>query len=208
MKRAKIGDSVRIVTPKRFVRCGYPLTYDIIRKTRSEECYELMRLAWAGILKIDKTLEQSQVLGPQDMRWAFTSEALPEMPRRVASLLEQAVCAYIVDRENWGGPQRKIYELDYPHVANAVVKIIGRRCVQTGSYVRGSTSYDHYSGECEWDPPYLADAKTHVVYEIDDTTLPPILCVNDEILMEDSGPLQKWEILAANCELLENGGAA
>jgi len=185
---------VRIVTPKCFVRYGYPLTSEILLATRGEEVHRLLCAAWMGLWQGAHSCQQAKVLaGKNSDPFDFTLAplAMPEMPQRVAAKLEQAVCSYLLHLERWGGNERKIYEEEYPELAGVICEVAARRFVQTGEYERGHFSRS-YDGDGDWEPPYLGNAHKHCIYEV---VVPDRALMRSEIYL-----LPKVEVLASNCE--------
>lgn len=136
-----IGSCVRIVTPKMFLRCGYPLTMDEVSIKFSDEIRE--RVARAAV-----------------------AASIYEGDHRAHRYLDRAVCASIMRREGFGGKERKIFEQDVPEIAGASGLVDEVKMIQTGIYEKGWMSGDTWECGPEWNPPYLDKVKQHRVYTV------------------------------------------
>ena len=138
-KYLPLGAKVRVVTPKVFVRCGYPLNFDEVSRKFSDEITE----------RINK---------------ASYAAKLNQDDRYVSKYLFKAVVCDILKREKFGGLERQIFEEEEKHIEGAIGFISGKKFVKTGKYERGYQSYD---GDGDWDPAYLSDEKTHCIYTLE-----------------------------------------
>ena len=157
-KYARIGEQVRLVTVKRFIRCGYPLDRDVVKNKFAEEIYNFGTKAAKAILGItDEKFVEHITLG-----------------RHGDSRLEDAIVSYILDREHFGGKDRTIYEEEHdehlppwtPITSGAVGTIVSKKIVFTGKYHPPSGGYT-YDGEFDWEPGYIDNPKAHCVYTLD-----------------------------------------
>jgi len=172
-KYARVGEKVRILVPKEFDRCGYPLTmFDVAEKFRDE-----IRVKMETV---------RQALGMNAELDVWTNRSHFDMH------LEKALCSLILNREGFGGKERSVYERDLndhdwePKLTNREAVVLGRKRVQTGTRVPGSGGYS-YDGDYDYDPPYLENMKVHCVYTLDIGT---------------GGRKQPFQILANNCEVI------
>lgn len=95
-KYAQIGDKVKIITPKIFVRCGYTLTPEILHSRRMHEVEGLARAAW-------------QAMSIKKRSYTF------DPPARVYNNLISAATSFILNEEKFGGPehcQRDYWKLE------------------------------------------------------------------------------------------------
>ena len=161
-KYARVGEQVRLVNVKRFVRCGYPLTRDMVAEKFKEEiagllfkCVSIIRgIPPAGIKFVDP---------------AGLGDKLAD------SKLEDAICFYILNREGFGGRERQVFEEDisvdsfeylYVHPgSDGVVK--AKKIVYTGTHYGPSGGYSSYDGEYDYEPGGLDKARAHCVYTLD-----------------------------------------
>ena len=164
MKRSKyahIGEKVRLVTVKRFIRCGYPLDRKLVMEKFSKEIEELRVKAVNAIL--------GQL--PFELSWT----AAPCLQDRLADAkLEDAIVFYILRRAHFGGKERQIFEEDllvdsydamYFH-AGSVGTVISKKIVYTGKYYPPYGGYSGYGGEYDWEPGGLENSKAHCVYTL------------------------------------------
>lgn len=143
MKKEKIkyGDTVRIVNPYFFVRCGYN---DTLEK-QSEEIlknheYDLMSVLKKITPLIDRDSKQFNVI-------------LKEL-------------AYLKCQQNkFGGSERKIFTELKEEFKNELFSVINKKIHKTGNYVSGRY-YGSYGDEMDYEPAYLEKEKTHVILEV------------------------------------------
>lgn len=140
-KYLKVGDRVQIITPKQFIRVGYPLCSENVRDLYADEVGERVHLLRQAMHKNGSDIDH-----------------------KVSSLLEQAVCFQILAEKKFGGRERQVFEIACPELLNAFGVVTKRRFVKTGTYVAGRMygSYD----ECEYEPAYLENSKTHCIYHV------------------------------------------
>jgi hypothetical protein len=135
-KYLKVGDRVRIVEGKRFMRCGYPLNFEVLKKTRTKEV-------------------ETKVFA------AAKAAGLNAHSERVFNHLTNAVCSDILQKEKFGGSVRSIFEEDYPALKGVEGEITSRKMVKTGRYSPG-----YHCWEGEWEPPTLDGQETWCIYTI------------------------------------------
>lgn len=177
-KYAKAGEKIKIITPNLFVRVGYPLTPEIVMETHREEVERLVSIA-------SRAIQGTPPAGLLDTE--------PYLTPRANQLLTMAVCSFILNRERFGGPDRKIYEKLEPSLLDKVVTVTEKHFVKTGKYYGPSGGYSYW-GEYDYEPGGLKDEKTHCVYSID------IGCMI--VPLTTTGV----KIVATNCELINGNG--
>ncbi len=133
----RAGDTVRIVTPAFFVRCGYPLDY-------ATECERVQK---------EKKDAIKAFLSSQGIRWG--AYEVPPAVWKIARALAYEYCK----QAGWGGKERKIYTHEIPELAGRKCIVEGVRFVKTGIY--NPARPGGYYSEGEYDPPYLGDEKSH-----------------------------------------------
>lgn len=189
-KYANPGERVRVVTPKLFIRCGYTLTSDIIMDTREKEVTKAVNAAHAAMVQ---EIQGESVTTMLSIR---TSPVV--IDQRVRFLLNSAVCSMILENEQWGGKEKKIFEYDASGLQDSEVIVTKKYIVKTGFYHHASGGYCGYSGEWDYEPAYLDDAKVHCVYEIE---------LDPNSVFYPSPPTSLYpiyplKILAVNCKRL------
>jgi len=177
-KYAKIGEEIEIIEPVRFVRCGYPLSMaSIMRDRRSEVEKKLIRIlavledqpepefkepdAPVAVL----ALPDDGFLSPSydtSISWIGIGDTY------TSNLIQKAICAFILRKEQFGGQERRIFEerLDGYSIPGRGWHVTNKRFVRTGTYSPGYQGYSCYSGEYDYDPPELYDSETHCVYTV------------------------------------------
>jgi hypothetical protein len=159
----RVYDRVRIVTPKLFLRCGYP--YDIVKE--GEQLGETF--AEDIVALIDKM--DPQPYSPTQVRYdkpspgsLFNPVQVQETPFLPAGLSGMSVdwrdlCSrfarIIAQRRGFGGNERAIFTEDRPGMA-------GRECTVVRKFVRKT---GRRFGPSDYDSGGLADEQTHVILE-------------------------------------------
>ena len=181
-KYAAIGDTVRVVAPKQFVRCGYPLS---IRDVMDRDYQEIAR----DCIRVFAALEQRPEPTPQpepESDWSIVlnvSESA-SMSATVRGMLCSAIAAYRLEKDNFGGNIRKIFEVEGVFEKGQILTVVAKGFVKTGKRYAGHFYRDSYSGAGDYEPGGLEDEKTHCVYTV-----------------KQYG--RKYKILAQNCEVIE-----
>lgn len=162
-------DHVRVVTPKVFLRCGYP--YDIVEEGKILGD----KFAEDIVALIDKIDPRD---GPTQVRYAKPSksslfeaaevEGSPFVPAGLLGTDYEALCGriarVIAQRRGFGGNERSIYTKDVPELVGAELIVTGKIVRKTGTRFSPS-SYQSYDGDWDYDPGGLQNEKTHVILE-------------------------------------------
>jgi len=172
-KYARIGEFVKIVTPKEFVRCGYPLSIKDVMEQQFEEiekdCERIFAALEKKLLPVDPEPQPEKELG-----FPLSMLSVPQgsnMSATVHGMLCSAIAAYRLEKQNYGGNERIIVERQGPFEAGQLWLVTGKRLVKTGKRFSPSSYYSSYSGEYDYDPGGLENERTHCVYSV---ALPPI----------------------------------
>lgn len=117
----KIGDVVRVLEPKEYVRCGYPMFLPEV----AEDIYENHS---------------------KELHAALAAFGLPGTFRgRVLRKLAHAMAYAKIDHEGFGSKHRQIFEKDAdPSCMERPLTVIARYHVMTGEYYPPSGGGDHY----------------------------------------------------------------
>lgn len=145
----RVGDRVKIINPTEFIRCGYPLTTDIIIENHiTPEQKELMwkLLATAGYKQLYPL---------------FTNATDYEY-----SKLERTFATILLKSKGWGGKERKIYTQYVDKYLNKIGIVHSKKCVKTGTYSPSRSSQGYYDSYPEYEPAYLENEKTVIIYDI------------------------------------------
>lgn len=191
------GDTVRIINPEMFVRCGYPISLtDVYVKIEKE--YEDF---------LDKIIEEfhHRVLGDEkttplldSKEWEFATNYSKSCSgpfrNKTKIKLTYALAYEFTHFKGFGGTTRKIYTKTEEDLRDKEFKVYSTFKVNTGDYYPPSycpPSYDEMCGE--WNPGGLENMKSHKILE---------LCDPDFISSVYTSPVQ---IEAKNVRKLENG---
>ena len=141
----RVGDTVRIINPAFFLRCGYPLSYEdavnVINASLTSEIYSLL----------------NKVPGLSTER--YYHEFVRDL---TAGNIERELAKLYLKLNRYGGRERKIYSeiIDQLKGREAVVH---RKFVKyTGTYYPGYRASAWDDGD-ESEPAYLGNAKAHVI---------------------------------------------
>lgn len=163
----KKGDKVRVINPQIFVRCGYPETVE----SAGEKMEEWFKETYGKSLK-SHLLEFFPFLG--DPLIDEYKIILKESSFDFNKIKESFYRAYLKNKLNFGGRERKVYTKYEPQLEGAICKIISEKPMikKTGIYQHASGGYG--LGE-DYEPAWLSNVKTHVFYEVIPHNLFPFL---------------------------------
>lgn len=151
----RINDRVKIINPLLFIRCGYPLTKEMIRETMTDEQKNAVHEMCS------KFGMKTKIPLIEDIWNADLSSLDDRAYRQVLDVMS----GVLLRKQGWGGSERKIYTEHDPQFINATGYVYGKRVVKTGHHVSGY-GYTSYWGETDYEPPYLSQEETHVILEI------------------------------------------
>ncbi len=173
----RVGDNVRVVIPKFFIRVGYPKTFHEEKK-RFEEEYADQILAFAREMSSRKAGQLSlfpEIAGskPKTQKVGMGLDTLAlfggatgrEMV--VVSKIAGALGYLALHNQGFGGSKRELYTVEVPNKSGVTARVEEIKFVKTGQYVNGSwSSHDYYGGQ-EYEPAQLVDQKTHKILTLD-----------------------------------------
>jgi hypothetical protein len=158
--RIKIGDYVRIDNPEMFVRCGYPLSIQDMRKEIKDNHFiDIEKFIISIVHGEDKVKDfnLTNVVSHKDtyLNKSKTSQAIIDL------------LAYeMLRHRNFGGRERSIHTKIVEENRGKIVQVNGTKMCVTGNYVAGSGSMDYWSGEYDYEPPYLENQKSHRILSV------------------------------------------
>ncbi len=160
----RVGDKVRIKEPNMFVRCGYPLTFDDMRK-EVEQKYS------ADISKFLYSLKIPCGGNYFNLNQNFKNS-------REFEKVRDALAYYFLKQKKFGGNERNVYTKVNELYRNVEVSVVGIQFVKTGIYYAG------YSGSIweEGAPPELCNQETHKILHV---ALPYTFYWNNHPKIED-----------------------
>ena len=179
-KYARVGELVKIVTPKEFVRCGYPLSIKDVMNQQFEEIEKDCARMFASLEKKPLPIEQAAPV-EEEIGFSFLALSVSEgsnMSATVHGMICAAVAAYRLEQQKFGGNQRIIVEQNSgPFEVGQTWRVMGKRLVKTGK---------RYPASCyredDYEPGGLENEQTHCVYSVQRNS-------------------SKSKILAAHCEI-------
>ena len=181
-KYARVGEFVKIVTPKEFVRCGYPLTIKLVMEQQAEEIEKDCARMFAALEKKPEPVEEPEAQDEPGFFSLRLSEVSATMSPTVHGMLCSAIAAYRLEQQNYGGNVRVIVEKDGPFDVGQQVLVTKKSLVKTGRRFASRGYRSSYDGEYDVEPGGLDDEQTHCVYAFEFGRC-------------------KFKILAAHCEL-------
>jgi hypothetical protein len=147
----RVGDNIKIIVPEVVDRVGYPLTKKIIVESMTREQKNALYKSVAEIFGLEHYSGDPSLvfLDPKD-----------------DDRLLYAVADKILAKRGWGGRERKIYIKIVDSYKDQVYTVIKKKVVKTGIYNYSSSTYDYWSGDYDYEPAYLSNEKTHVLYGV------------------------------------------
>ena len=130
-----------------FLRCGYPLTKDIVKNT---------------IFTDEQKRSIHILLSSFGIEYDFG-----KLPSWTAydKILDILAGAHLY-KTGWGGKTRSIYEEESSNLVGVVCTVIAKKIVKTGEYVSSCGGHCYYTGEYDYTPAYLEKSKTHVILKL------------------------------------------
>ena len=164
-KIIRVGDTVKVVTPILFIRCGYPLSLADVEKEVEElfgNVVEDFLNSMGGdhlMLRDEKgKYEDGTFVGiipnPSNRKKA-SSKSYKEIIKDLANTRMKV--------KGFGGIERTLHTETYEAAKGHETTVDSVKIVKTGQYQAASGGYDYYGGEYEYEPPYLDDEKTHKI---------------------------------------------
>jgi hypothetical protein len=178
-KIIRVGDVVKIVNPLIFIRCGYPLSKNDMKKEIYEHygkiIEDLLYSVSRGNVFIQRDVNGLYPDQQQSNIFPVTNQKLDYLNNEIVDLL--AVRRLFAKK--FGGTDRTIHTELRSELKDKTASVTNKKNVKTGIRVPGS-SYrsSFYDPEVECDPPYLSQAKTHKILQID---------LGDELLKDWKG---------------------
>ena len=149
----KVGDTVKVINPQEFIRCGYPLSYqeaeEYIENNHTDKIFNIFK----AIRGADQSTDNYDVFADYD-RHQYTKAY-----RRVVEGLALEYLEY----KNYGGKIRSVHSKYNNELEKVIAKVTAVKVCQSGKYVSACQggSYGLYEGEYEYSPPYLTEVKMH-----------------------------------------------
>lgn len=156
MKKTKkqvyhIHDKVKIINPAVFIRCGYPLTKNLIKEHHitEEEKLKIMKLVESfGLLKY-----------PAEVTNYVESNGYYEK-------ILDIIAGGRLKQKGFGGRERSIHTQNREELRGFLGHIESKKIVKTGKYCPGSSRGYSYFYDYDYDPPYLEHEKSHVILSL------------------------------------------
>lgn len=134
----RCGDLVRIINPKIFVRCGYPLSKEDIKRDYIKE-------------------DQKDLI--KNLISSFSFGLSQDKDRETYDKILDILAYRILEKEGFGGNKRDIITRTDESKLNKVYKVFRKRFVKTGVRTCWGLNY-HSEG---YEAPYLSNEKTRII---------------------------------------------
>jgi hypothetical protein len=161
------NDHVTIVNPEIVVRWGYPLCKQIVKDTlisqkQKEALYALLRA-----FDLPRPPNQGKEL-TGDLFGGWLDGLIASTPDTTAHDKILDVLSYeVLKKKMFGGKERKLYTEHRESLREARGEVVDKKVVQSGTYKPGGSYVSGYYGdEYDYEPPYLAIAKAHVLCKV------------------------------------------
>lgn len=153
----RLHDRIRILTPEVFIRCGYPLTTEMISESMTEEQLKAIHEMFE---KFGIRTDPSKV--PATNKYFTEIQSINDKPFQ---FVRNVIARELLGQKRWGGPERKIYTELRSEFLNATATVYSKRVVKTGTYMPG-WGHTSYFGEYDYEPAYLDGEETHIILTI------------------------------------------
>jgi hypothetical protein len=174
---ARVGEFVKIVTPKEFVRCGYPLTIKLVMEQQFEEIEKDCARMFAALENKSAPVEEPEAQDESDFFSLRLSEVTSTMSPTVHGMLCAAIAAYRLEQQKYGGDTRSIVEKDGPFEVGQQWLVTKKNFVKTGKRYPAT-----YYRDDDYEPGGLKNEQTHCVYSVQkDSFKSKILAVHCEL---------------------------
>ena len=156
----KEDDYIKIVNPILVNRFGYPLNTRIIKNQFTSEQRKQVENFFRTFVTGQPPLNPMEDHIPEeliDFAYEYKPDGLGQVFHGLAYGMLKA--------KGHGGNERKLYTQEFPELKDGITQIIKRKVVKTGKRVPSSGWYDYW-GEYDYEPGYLENEQTHVLYQI------------------------------------------
>jgi hypothetical protein len=144
----RIGDKVKIINPEIFQRVGYPMTTQIIKESHITD--EQRRL-------LDKLMETTG-----NHKYELYKDVInPEYDK-----LEHVFSTIVLKSMGFGGDERNVHTETKPEYKDKIGTVISKRYVKVGTYNRATSYQGYFDDYPEYEPAYLSNEKTIVIYNV------------------------------------------
>lgn len=140
-----------------FVRCGYPLTAQIVNDTiiTNEQRASL------------KKLLSEFGYNPTYSEISSLFELEDPKKRTLYDKVLHLLALHVMECKSWGGSERKIYTNRIESLLNVEAWVVDKQMVKTGKRIAGYNSQGYFDLYPEYTPAYLDNLETHVILTLD-----------------------------------------
>jgi hypothetical protein len=151
----RVGDYVKIINPELVLRCGYPLTKKIVKDTiitaeQKDSIHGVLKSF--GVIPLPDILDFDNALSNSDYENSYD---------KILDILAYEV----LKKKGYGGKEKRLRTIKRPSLQDKFRYVIERKVVKTGDYNNGYR-HNYFGGHDDYEPPYLSNEKTHVLFLI------------------------------------------
>jgi hypothetical protein len=151
------GERVRIVTPRVFVRCGYPISIQDLRKRIGKEYAAEIEALIVRVVGTPNHSPGTPLLDPSRSLWYSSRE-------KVHTPIINALAYAVAKRANFGGNRREVHTREFPALKGMVLSVGRTFRVVTGEYHPGDREQ----------PAWLTHRRHHTIIEAEHFSYPEL----------------------------------
>jgi hypothetical protein len=163
----RVGDSVRVINPEMFVRCGYNLcledVYDKIVAERSKEIEDFVDKFFNKVTNINVTDINEKEENPEGIHKIFAVDCGTELSR-TGQEIAKALAYSEIKIKGFGGKERKLFTKREEKFTNEIFYVHSIKIHKTGIYYPPGGGY--YCGEYDYECGGLKNPKTHKILSV------------------------------------------
>lgn len=149
-------DEVEIVTPLFVERVGYALTPRVVLAEVAAALGKDVQALWSKV---------GELAGQKRSKLDDALLMEESGPESMDPILYQLAYRYVALKGH-GGPERTIHTVRRDDLRDKTARVVGKRCVKTGTRYGATGGYDSWTGEWDCEPGGLADERTHVLLTV------------------------------------------
>jgi len=157
------GDIVKIINPITFVRCGYPLGIEDMRKEVQEKFGPAIDNLYVSVQSGDKLIQKDMI---GEYEYGLKIDSNPSKKYKHFEIVNALAYARLYSK-GFGGKERNLHTKTIEGLKDKEAQVISIEIVKTGTYIKGSGRVFYYDGDCDYEPSYLANSKTHKILTLD-----------------------------------------
>lgn len=196
----RVGDTVRVINPRKFIRCGYDLTPEIAgHKLAMEHAKEIAEFLKSIGCDSRRYFDSTRKWVSETKTFSDERNYIIHEDHRAMRKFLHGLGYLYGHAKGLGDGKRKIFyepfEIADDPDGQWVWEVVDMKTVVTGDYFGPSGGYDGYSGEYDYEPGGLHDQKSHRIARLglipSAYTLGQLRAVDDQGLWMNTVDLEK-----------------